>query len=149
MRKHLEIIGHACISKGLISDSKTEVLVVNPYVANCHLSNTLREANKRGVEVRLVTRPPSIRDQHRKERKEYHSTLKKEGITLAHNKKAHAKLIAVDRAAAIISSMNFYSESSAGSSWEAGLVTIEETVVKSVVNSILTLLEKSESKKLQ
>ncbi|MFB0501072.1 MAG: hypothetical protein ACETVP_01235, partial [Candidatus Bathyarchaeia archaeon] len=28
------------ISKGLISNAKTEVLVVNPFVANCDLSNT-------------------------------------------------------------------------------------------------------------
>lgn len=138
------------ISKGLISNAKIEVLVVNPFVANCDLSNTLREASKSRVEVRLVTRPPSIdRDRYRKERDEYHATLKKEGIVLTYNKKAHAKLIVVDRAVAIVSSMNFYSGSSAGSSWEAGLVSIEETVVESVVDSILALIEKPESKKLQ
>jgi len=137
------------ISKGLISNSKIEVLVVNPYVANCDLSNTLREASKSGVEVMLVTRPPNIdKDRYWKERNEYHSTLKKEGITLTHNKKAHAKLIVVDRAVAVISSMNFYSGSSAGSSWEAGLVTVEEKVVESVVDSVLALVEKPESKKL-
>lgn len=137
------------ISKGLISNAKTEVLVVNPFVANCDLSNTLREASKSGVEVMLVTRPPNIdKDRYWKERNEYHSTLKKEGITLTHNKKAHAKLIVVDRAVAVISSMNFYSGSSAGSSWEAGLVTVEEKVVESVVDSVLALVEKPESKKL-
>ena len=137
-------------SKGLISNAKTEVLVVNPFVASCDLSNTLREASKRGVEVMLVTRPPnSERDRYWKERNEYHSTLKNEGILLTHNKNAHAKLIAVDRAVAIVSSMNFYSGSSAGSSWEAGLVSIEEIVVESVVDSILAFIEKPESRKLQ
>lgn len=137
------------ISKGLISNSKIEVLVVNPYVANCDLSNTLREASKSGVEVKLITRPPNIdKDRYWKERNEYHATLKKEGIILTYNKKAHAKLITVDRAVAVVSSMNFYSGSSAGSSWEAGLVTVEEKVVESVVDSVLALVEKPESKKL-
>lgn len=137
------------ILKGLISNSKIEVLVVNPYVANCDLSNTLREASKSGVRVKLVTRAPNVdRDRYWEQKKGYHSTLKKEGITLTYNNKAHAKLVAIDRAVAIVSSMNFYSGSSAGSSWEAGLVTIEETVVESIVDSILALLEMPESKEL-
>ncbi len=49
---------------------------------------------------------------------------------------------------AIISSMNFYSGSSGGASWEAGLISVEETVVESIVNSILELLEKPESKEM-
>lgn len=138
------------ISKGLISNAKTEVLVVNPFVASCDLSNTLREASKRGVEVMLVTRPPNIdKERYWKERTEYHSTLKKEGITLTYNRKAHAKLIVVDRAVAVISSMNFYSGSSAGSSWEAGMATVDERVVESVADSVLALVEKPESKKPQ
>ena len=134
------------ISKGLISNSKTEVLVVNPYVDNCDLSNTLREASKKGVQVKLVTRAPNVdMDRYWEQKNEYHLMLKKEGITLTYNKKAHAKLVAIDRAVAIVSSMNFYSGSSAGLSWEAGLVTIEETVVESIVDSILGLLEMPES----
>jgi hypothetical protein len=42
--------------------------------------------------------------------------------------------------------MNFTTGSSGGASWEAGLVSTEETVVESVCNSILELLEKPESK---
>jgi hypothetical protein len=41
--------------------------------------------------------------------------------------------------------MNFYAASSGGKSWEAGLVTIEETVVESIINAILTLIERPES----
>jgi hypothetical protein len=44
--------------------------------------------------------------------------------------------------------MNFYSGSSGGASWEAGLVSMEKTVVESIVDSILGLLEKPESKEL-
>ena len=46
---------------------------------------------------------------------------------------------------AIVSSMNFYGGSSSGASWEVGLISVEETVVESIVDSILELLEKPES----
>lgn len=134
------------ISKELIRKAKSEVLVVNPYVNVCDLSHTLRGASKRGISVTLITRRPDGKKySYRKEKQEYHTTLKKEGVILTYNKMAHAKLIVVDRAVAIVSSMNFYSGSSGGASWEAGFVSIEETVVESVVSSILRLLEKPES----
>ena len=134
------------ISKELISNAKTEVLVVNPYVNHCDLSNTLRAASKGGVDVKLITRPPDVREKpFWRDKQEYHKFLKEDGVNLTYNKAAHAKIIAVDRAVAIVSSMNFYSGSSSGASWEAGLVSVEETVVESIVDSILELLEKPES----
>jgi len=130
------------ISKELIRKANSEVLIVNPYVNVCDLSNTLRDASKRGINVTLITRPPDDKKlSYRKQKQEYHATLRKEGVTLTYNKMAHAKLIVVDRAVAITSSMNFYVGSSGGASWEAGFVSIEE----SVVSSILRLLEKPES----
>lgn len=134
------------ISKELIRRAKSEVLVVNPYVNVCDLSNRMRDAGKRGISVTLITRPPDDKKySYRKEKQEYHSTLKREGVILTYNRMTHAKLIVVDRAVAIVSSMNFYSGSSGGASWEAGFVSIEDTVVESVVSSILRLLEKPES----
>ena len=134
------------IAKESISNAKTEVLVVNPYVNHCDLSNTLREASKSGVDVKLITRPPDIRQKpFRRDKQEYHKFLKEDGVNLTYNKAAHAKIIAVDRAVAIVSSMNFYGGSSSGASWETGLVSVEETVVESIVDSILELLEKPES----
>jgi phosphatidylserine/phosphatidylglycerophosphate/cardiolipin synthase-like enzyme len=137
------------ISKDLICNAKTEVLVVNPFVDDCDLSNTLRDVSRSGKKVRLITRPPEDeKDSHRKRKREYHATLKNEGVILTYNRKAHAKLIVVDRAVIIVSSMNFYSGSSAGASWEAGLISINDAVVEGVVDSILNLLEKPESKEL-
>jgi phosphatidylserine/phosphatidylglycerophosphate/cardiolipin synthase-like enzyme len=137
-------------SKGLIADAKREVLVVNPFIEKCDLSDTLREARKQGLEVKVLTRPPDDKnEQYRQKRMKYHSTLKDEGIKLFYNQETHAKLIVVDRSAAVASSMNFYSGSSAGKSWEAGLISIEDTVVTSVVNAILELLKKPESKELK
>ncbi|MBA7554702.1 hypothetical protein ES705_47333 [subsurface metagenome] len=74
--------------------------------------------------------------------------MKSLGIDVFYNKKVHAKIIAVDRTIALSSSMNFFSDSSAGKSWEAGLITIEPTVVEEVVNSILAILEMPESRNI-
>ncbi len=46
---------------------------------------------------------------------------------------------------AIVSSMNFTGLSEGGSSWEAGLVTKEDGVVESVIDSILRLIERPDS----
>ena len=127
------------LSKQLIRRASKEVLVVNPFIESCSLSKTLEGASKRRVKVTAITRPPREEDQRRKEKEEYHSKLRKEGINLVYNKDAHAKLIVVDDEVAVVSSMNFYSGSSGGRTWEAGLVSIEGDVVKSVVNSIRKL----------
>ncbi|UCH04584.1 MAG: hypothetical protein JSW05_00025 [Candidatus Thorarchaeota archaeon] len=46
---------------------------------------------------------------------------------------------------AVVSSMNLTGLSTGGSSWEAGLVTKEDTVVDSIVDSIYGLLERPDS----
>ena len=134
------------VSKELICNATSEVLVVNPYVDKCDLSDTLREASKGGINVRLITRPPDTgKETFWQDKQEYHRFLMEDGVSVTYNKVVHAKIVVVDRAVAIISSMNFYSASSGGASWEAGLISVEETVVESIVNSILELLEKPES----
>lgn len=137
------------LSKELICKAQSEVLVVNPFIDSCDLSNTLREAKKKSVVVNLITRQPKAdKPSFQREKEEYHKVLKQEGVKMTYNKAVHAKLIVVDRAIAILSSMNFYSGSSGGASWEAGIVSNEKTVVESIVDSILGLLEKPESKEL-
>ena len=131
-RRHLDDF-----SKELIAHASFEVLVANPYIQECDLSNTLLDAKKKRINVSIITRPPTD-DKHPEyvERKrEYHLKLRKEGIALLYEPKVHAKLIVVDRAVAIVSSMNFYGESSAGVSWEAGIVTLESKVVESILSS--------------
>ncbi len=54
-------------------------------------------------------------------------------------------MIVVDKAVAVVSSMNLTGLSAGGSSWEAGLVTKEDTVVESIVDSIYGLLERPDS----
>jgi phosphatidylserine/phosphatidylglycerophosphate/cardiolipin synthase-like enzyme len=139
--KHFYLDGRylSDLSKDLISRAKQEVLIVNPYVDECNLSNTMLDAVKNGAKVKIITRPPDDQVPYNNEKLEYHSKLKEEGVRVGYNKKVHSKLIIVDSSVAIISSMNFYSSSSGGKSWEAGLVSIEDTVVNSVAKSILEL----------
>jgi len=43
----------------------------------------------------------------------------------------------VDRRVGIASSMNYYAGSTSGELWEAGIVTVEEAIVQSIIDSIL------------
>lgn len=135
------------LSKFLIRESQKQVLVVNPFVNKCNLSDCLIQASNGGKDVLLVTRPPDSKTAWNSERTdEYHGILKGSGIKLVYNKNVHAKLMVIDRAVAIVSSMNLGSGSTAGASWEAGIVSVEDTVVESVMDSIAKLVEKPESK---
>lgn len=137
------------LSKDLIQHSRKEVLIVNPFVDKCNLSDSLIQASKDGKDVMLITRPPDVRSgSYAGKADEYHDIIRKSGVRLTYNKVVHAKLMVLDRAVAIVSSMNLYSASTAGASWEAGIISVENTVVETVMNSIFTLLEKPESKSL-
>jgi hypothetical protein len=135
-RRHLDDF-----SKELISHAKFDVLIANPFIQDCDLSNTLIEASENGINVQIITRPPEDKHpEYLKKKQEYHSKLKQEGISLFYDAKEHAKLIVVDSAIATISSMNFYADSSAGVSWEAGLVSTNQKVVNSIVDSFSRVL---------
>ena len=129
-------------SERLIEHANVEILVTNPYVEQCHISNTLMSMSDKGISAKLVTRSPTeqkypYQNQYQK-KKQYLSKLAKKGVFIAYDESVHAKLIVADRRVAIVSSMNFVAASSGGASWEAGLVTVEENVVQSVARSILS-----------
>jgi len=130
------------LSRRLITHANVEVLVANPFVERCHLSNTLIEASNKGARVRLITRPPSLeKSPYQKRKQNYHARLKDKGLTIVYDNASHAKLTVVDRAVAVVSSMNFHASSSGGASWEAGLVSVEQAVVQSIAYSVLNRLE--------
>lgn len=88
----------------------------------------------------LLTGPPEIdSEQHQEKKQEYRNILKKDKVRFFYNKSAHAKIVVVDRAVAIVSSMNFSPRSSGGVSWEAGIVTVEQTVVEAIADSRMSL----------
>lgn len=133
------------LSKDLIRQARKEVLLVNPFLEECHLSNTLIDAVANGAKVTVITRNPIPRDNNPevlKEKQDYHEYLKKEGVTMNFDRRIHAKLLVVDEQIAVISSMNFYSHSTGGSSWEAGMISIDEPIVTSVHKTIHQLLKK-------
>lgn len=134
------------LSKDLIRRAKKEVLLVNPYLELCNLSNTLIDAVEAKAKVLVITRNPSD-NKHDKmenieEKQKYHETLKEKGIIINYDTRIHAKLLVVDGQIAIISSMNYYSWSSGGSSWEAGMISIDGAIVNSVHKTIHQLLKK-------
>jgi phosphatidylserine/phosphatidylglycerophosphate/cardiolipin synthase-like enzyme len=134
------------LSKDLIRQARKEVLLVNPFIEQCHLSNTLIDAVANKANVIVITRPIEDDRYNRPELKEekiaYHESLKKEGVKMNYDRRVHAKLIVVDKQIAVISSMNFYSLSTGGSSWEAGMISIDEPIVSSVHKTIHQLLKK-------
>lgn len=133
------------ITKDMISKSLKEVLIVNPFVEKCTLSDLLIESSCIGKEVILVTRPPQRTNAYGDRTEEYHKIISDSGVKIIYNRNVHAKLLVLDRAVAIVSSMNLYSTSTAGTSWEAGIVSLDERVVEPITNSILNIIEKPES----
>jgi phosphatidylserine/phosphatidylglycerophosphate/cardiolipin synthase-like enzyme len=134
------------LSKDLIRRGRKEVLLVNPFVDQCHMSLTLIEAAANKAKVIVITRDPSDNKYDSleaiKEKKDFHELLKKEGVTIYYNRRIHAKLLVVDEQIAVISSMNFYSYSTGGSAWEAGMISIDDSIVTSVHKTIHQLLKK-------
>ncbi len=88
-------------------------------------------------------RPPDNKDDTA-----YHNYLREEGIKIYQNNYIDAKIIVIDRALAIVSSMNFIPSSSSGQSWEAGLVTIDPSVLEEIIDSVLELIERRDSKEI-
>jgi phosphatidylserine/phosphatidylglycerophosphate/cardiolipin synthase-like enzyme len=132
------------LSKDLIRRAKKEVLLVNPFIDQCNLSQTLAIAGTNKAKVLVITRDP-LEDKYperREEKRAYHEELKKKGIIINYDPRIHAKLLVVDQQIAIISSMNFILTSSGGSSWEAGMISIDDSIVKSVHTTIHELLKK-------
>lgn len=128
-------------SKDLIDlHAHQELYVVNPFVDNIHISQTLLDATKKGVQTTLITRPPKDIDETRAE---FHTHLIDAGVQLYYHNTVHAKIIVVDGAAAIVSSINFISTASAGQSWEAGLVTLDLGVIDQIRSRVLDLRDQS------
>jgi len=74
------------LSEKLIEQANVDVLVVNPFVERCHLSNTLMSAIEKGISVRLVTRSPtSEKYQYQKKKQNYHSKLKEKGVSITYD----------------------------------------------------------------
>ena len=120
-------------TKNLINDAEKTILLANPFVEMCYLTDYLIDARSRDIEIKIVLRPESDKPK----RVECQNKLKAKGVFLQKDNRIHSKIIVVDDKVAVVSSMNFYSNSSGGGSSEAGIVSIDESVVDSASNYIL------------
>jgi len=126
---------HIYLTSGLLDDllkdqiamAKHQILVVNPYVEKCNLSESLITASERGVSVLLIARPPEKygKGDRNWDKKKFHNALKESKVELYYNESVHAKMFVLDNQVLTSSSMNLYSESTAGKSWESGIVSID------------------------
>lgn len=103
------------LSKDLIRQVKREVLLVNPFVEQCHLSNTLLDAIANNAKVIVVTCPIHEKDTYHKEKQAYHDYLRDEGVQFYYDRHIRAKLLVIDQRIAVISSLNFIVTSTGGS----------------------------------
>jgi len=124
-------------TKSLISMAEKSILIANPFVEPCYLTDYLIDSAMKGTEIKIVTRYPEDKE---KKKIECHSKLRQQNIVLRYDGRIHSKLVVVDNKVAVVSSMNFYSGSSGGASNEAGIVSIEDKVVESAANYIRKLL---------
>lgn len=135
----------------LIPYSVEEVLVVNPFVEKCSLSDLLVEQSSIGKSVKVITQSPA-KDYYEGRRKQakiqYHETLKHSGVELIYNNSIHAKMFVLDKQVVSSSSMNLYSDSTAGKLWEAGIVSVDKRNVSSAVE-FFNYLEKHPESYLQ
>jgi len=119
-------------SKEIIRNARQEVLVMNPFIKECALSETLKIARRNKAQVTTIMRQP-----FNSQELNYHQTLKAAGIRVIYDNKVHAKLIVVDQKIAVVSSMNFFHKSSEGGSYEAGHYTNDVREVEKIRNAIL------------
>ena len=149
-KNHFYLTGKdlADFSLRIIPKAKKEVFVVNPFITKCDLSDTLNESPKNSINTYLITRKPKEDSYSIKEKVEYLDIMKRNKVNLFYMSDVHAKIILVDRMVAIVSSMNFYPNSTSGKSWEVGLVTIEPEIVDTISNSVQKLLYDDQTKKI-
>ena len=133
----------------LIPYCTNEILVINPYVEKCTLSNLLVDAANSGLDVKLISQSPA--NDYEGKRKEakirFHETMKESGVKLFYNESVHAKMFLFDKEVLAIGSMNLYSDSTAGKLWEAGMFTVDLISIKSAIDSFNQLENHPESVK--
>jgi len=135
------------LSKDLIDYSKEKVIVINPFVDQCSLSDKLKDATSQGKNVILITRSPLSESSTRvrSSRKKYHNVLAQSGVDLHYNDRIHSKILLLDNLVSIVSSLNFKSESSSGKNLEAGIVSWEKNMINSLTKYIENLLQDYET----
>jgi hypothetical protein len=86
------------LSKDMIKYSKNSVVVVNPFVEKCNLSDKLKEVCNSNRNVLMITRSPSLEKpgKGRDQKRAYHRALVQSGVQIFYNDYVHAKLLLID-----------------------------------------------------
>ena len=137
--KHFFLIGMDLddFTKKLIRMANKTILLANPFIENCYLTEALIKSAQSSIKIKIITRYPKPNDI---KKLECHSKLKQNNIPLHYDNQIHSKIMVVDHSIAVVSSMNFYSGSSGGASKEAGVVSMDKQVVESAANYITQLI---------
>jgi hypothetical protein len=139
--KHFFLAGQDLddFTKQAILNAKYTILVANPCLENCYLTIALEHIAHKGIDIKVVTRPPISGEINYDKKQDCHALLKSSGVSISDFNQIHSKVLVVDSKLAIISSMNFYSGYGGGISLEAGIVSIDEKVVDSVSQYVIEL----------
>jgi len=125
-------------TKLLIRMAKEIILIANPFIESCYLTEELIKSAQTSTKIKIVTRFPKSKET---KKAQCHTQLKKMNILIRYNDQIHSKIMVVDNSIAVVSSMNFYSGSSGGASKEAGMVSMDKKVVESAANYIKNLID--------
>ena len=120
--------------KYLITKAEKTIIVVIPFLDMITPTKLLIEATRKNRIVVLVTRPPD-----KSSTRNFLNELSKAGITILYHKNLHAKLLLCDDEIAVVSSMNLLVGVTAGFSWEAGIITLDQKIVGMIKDSITNL----------
>ncbi len=135
-REHFYLEGHYLdtFTKFIITKAFNTIIVVNPFMDRSTPTQLLVKARKTGKTVVVVTRFPKSSYS-----KKIHEWLEKFGIKLLYYENIHAKILIVDNCLAVVSSMNFKQNATAGITWEAGMVSYAKDLVDEIKASIADL----------
>lgn len=138
-----DLLNRLC--KDVLDYSKTEVIVVNPNVYPCSLSDKLKETGDRSIKI--ITQSPLSEGKNNvaSSRQKYHEVLLKKGVRIFYNDRIHAKMILSDGKLGIVSSLNFKSKSTSGRNHEAGMTTWQKDAIDSIKKYIDKLLYDDET----
>jgi phosphatidylserine/phosphatidylglycerophosphate/cardiolipin synthase-like enzyme len=138
--KHFFLIGMDLddFTKQLIRMASKTILIANPFIESCYLTDALVDSAQSSIKIEIVTRRPKLKDL---QKRQCHLKLKKVNMHLLYDDQIHSKIMVVDNSITVVSSMNFYSGSSGGASKEAGIVSMDKQVVESAAKYIRKLIE--------
>ncbi len=146
--KHFFLAGQDLddFTKHAILDAKDTILVANPCLENCFLTIALEHVARKGVDIKVVTRPPILGEVNYDKKQDCHALLRSSGVSISDFDQIHSKVLVADNKVAIVSSTNFYSGYGGATSLEAGIVSVDEKVVNSASQYVFELYQKASPK---